>query len=42
MIYKLLIQDGRNIFVLKSIPGICNLGFPGNIENANAGNYVML
>jgi hypothetical protein len=26
----------------QGIPGIHNLGFPVNIENANAGDYVML
>ena len=26
----------------QGIPGMLNLGFPGNIENANTGNYVMV
>jgi hypothetical protein len=26
----------------QGISGIRNFGFPGNIENANAGNYVMV
>ena len=26
----------------QGIPGIHNLGFPGKVENANGGNYVMV
>jgi hypothetical protein len=34
--------SGWEVEINQRILGMRNLGFPGNIENANAGNYVML